>query len=246
MCTVCREGDNLGIITTADSHCEHDCGEFDNSGQVLIAQHISGNKLETPQHVQVRVEMDEGCETGGYAQSVPSISEQHNISGEIGSVTINGMASHGVMPGNTDVNPGVFIDMTRNTRLDSLAFDYVDQGTAGGGLQGQEFGSFSDRGYDQSTRGCGLQGIHVGSDTGHSTQDSVGQCKKFFGVNVKEVDPSMRFLLIRALWSVDCKGCIGCKSAVLVIKIPFRVRMDRSRSSPWLTCTGKMWDRQLV
>ena len=134
--------------------------------------------METPLHVVIRMELDEGCETGGNVQSVPSISKQHNISGEIGSVTTNGMASPGVMPGNTDINPGVFTDMTRNTRLDSLAFDYVDQGTAGGGLQGQEFGSFSDRGYDQSTRGCGLQGIHVGSDTGHSTQDSGGSVQE--------------------------------------------------------------------
>ena len=82
------------------------------------------------------------------------------------------------MPGNTDVHPGVFMDMTENTQLNSLAFDYLDQGTAGSGLQEQEFGSFSDRGYDQSTRGCGLQGFHVGSDTGHSTQDSGGSVQE--------------------------------------------------------------------
>ena len=167
-----------GITESTDSHCEQDCGEFDNSGQVLIAPHISGNKLETPLHVVIRMELDEGCETGGNAQSVPSISKQHNISREIGGVTTHGMSSPGVMPGNTDVHPGVFADMTRNTQLNSLAFDYVDQGTAGSGLQGQEFGSFSDRGYDQSTRGCGLQGIHVGSDTGHSTQDSGGSVQE--------------------------------------------------------------------
>ena len=171
------------------------------------------------------------------------------------------------MPGNTDVHPGVFMDMTENTQLNSLAFDYVDQGTAGSGLQGQEFGSFSDRGYDQM-QGAGCKGknsaVLVIAGTIRTPEGvdckgfmsamilvipprtRVGQCKKFFGVNVKEVDPSMRFLLIRALWSVGCKGCNGCESAVLVIKIPFRVRMGRSRSSPWLTCTGKMWDRQLV
>ena len=70
------------------------------------------------------------------------------------------------------------MDMTWNTRLNSLAFDYMDQGTAGSGLQGQEFGSFSDRGNDQSIRGCGLQGINVGSDTGHSTQDSGGSVQE--------------------------------------------------------------------
>ena len=150
------------------------------------------------------------------------------------------------MPGNTDVHPGVFMEMTQNTQLNSLAFDYVDQGTAGSGLQGQEFGSFSDRGYDQSTRGCGLQGIHVGSDTGHSTQDSGGSVQEILWSKCQGSGPQHAILLIRALWSVGCKGCNGCESAVLVIKIPFRVQMGRSRSSPWLTCTGKMWDRQLV
>ena len=206
MCTVCREGDNLGIITTADSHCEQDCGEFDNSGQVLIAQHISGNKLETPQHVGVRVEMDEGCETGGYAQYVPSISKQHNISGEIGSVTTNGMASPGVMPGNTDVDPGVFMDMTQNTQLNSLAFDYVDQGTAGSGLQGQEFGSFSNRGYDQSTRGCGLHGIHVGSDTGHSTQDSGGSVQEILWSKCQGSGPQHAIFIDQSIVECELQG----------------------------------------